>query len=74
MRSGSTGGPGNIEQERYYLARRSAQTAIYKITDAIARLIAPILSFTADEVWKSFPAHATASTSPYSPNRRTSHR
>ncbi|HMF63429.1 MAG TPA: class I tRNA ligase family protein, partial [Edaphobacter sp.] len=36
-------------------ARRSAQTAIYKITDALARLVAPILSFTADEVWQSLP-------------------
>ena len=38
-----------------YLARRSAQTAIYKITDALARLTAPILSFTADEVYQSLP-------------------
>jgi isoleucyl-tRNA synthetase len=36
-------------------ARRSAQTVIYKITDALARLTAPILSFTADEVWQSLP-------------------
>jgi isoleucyl-tRNA synthetase len=35
--------------------RRSAQTVIYRITDAIARLTAPILSFTADEVWQSLP-------------------
>jgi isoleucyl-tRNA synthetase len=47
--------PGNAEQERLYLARRSAQTAIYKITDALARLTAPILSFTADEVYQSLP-------------------
>ena len=47
--------PGNAEQESLYLARRSAQTAIYKITDALARLTAPILSFTADEVWQSLP-------------------
>jgi len=46
---------GNAEQERLYLARRSAQTAIYKITDALARLTAPILSFTADEVYQSLP-------------------
>jgi isoleucyl-tRNA synthetase len=46
---------GRAEQERLYLARRSAQTAIYKITDALARLTAPILSFTADEVWQSLP-------------------
>jgi isoleucyl-tRNA synthetase len=47
--------PGNAEQQSLYLARRSAQTAIYKITDALARLTAPILSFTADEVYQSLP-------------------
>jgi isoleucyl-tRNA synthetase len=46
---------GHAEQERLYIARRSAQTAIYKITDALARLTAPILSFTADEVYQSLP-------------------
>src|SRR5699024_9170979 len=33
------------------VARRSAQTAMYRILSAIARLVAPILSFTADEIW-----------------------
>jgi isoleucyl-tRNA synthetase len=47
--------PGREYQRELYLARRSAQTAIYKITDALARLTAPILSFTADEVWQSLP-------------------
>ncbi len=46
---------GNKYQRELYLARRSAQTAIYKITDALARLTAPILSFTADEVYQSLP-------------------
>jgi isoleucyl-tRNA synthetase len=46
---------GNDYQRDLYIARRSAQTAIYKITDALARLTAPILSFTADEVWQSIP-------------------
>jgi isoleucyl-tRNA synthetase len=46
---------GPSEQQALYLARRSAQTAIYKITDALARLTAPILSFTADEVYQSLP-------------------
>lgn len=32
-------------------ARRSAQNALYHITHALARLIAPILSFTGEEVW-----------------------
>jgi isoleucyl-tRNA synthetase len=52
--------PGHAEQERLHIARRSAQTAIYKITDALARLTAPILSFTADEVYQSLP-HTTGS-------------
>jgi isoleucyl-tRNA synthetase len=47
--------PGRDYQRELYLARRSAQTALYKITDALARLTAPILSFTADEVWQSLP-------------------
>jgi isoleucyl-tRNA synthetase len=47
--------PGRAYQRDLYTARRSAQTAIYKITDALARLTAPILSFTADEVWHSLP-------------------
>ena len=33
-------------------ARRSAQNALYHITNSLARLIAPILSFTAEEVWE----------------------
>jgi isoleucyl-tRNA synthetase len=36
-------------------ARRSAQTALYRIVDALARLLAPILAFTADEVWEHIP-------------------
>jgi isoleucyl-tRNA synthetase len=32
--------------------RRSAQTALWRIAEALTRLIAPILSFTADEVWQ----------------------
>jgi isoleucyl-tRNA synthetase len=35
--------------------RLSAQTTLYKITDALVRLVAPILSFTADEVWGYLP-------------------
>ena len=37
-------------------ARRSAQTVLWKITEALVRLLAPILSFTADEVWDYLPA------------------
>jgi isoleucyl-tRNA synthetase len=36
--------------------RRSAQTVLWKITEALTRLLAPILSFTADEVWDYLPA------------------
>lgn len=37
------------------LARRSTQTAMYHITEILVRLIAPILSFTADELWQFIP-------------------
>jgi isoleucyl-tRNA synthetase len=36
-------------------ARRSAQTALHAITDALARLLAPLLVFTADEIWENIP-------------------
>ena len=35
--------------------RRSAQTAVYTMADGLARLVAPILVFTADEVWRHLP-------------------
>ena len=35
--------------------RRSAQTVLWKITEALVRLVAPIMSFTADEVWEHLP-------------------
>lgn len=35
--------------------RRSAQSAMYIILSAVARMIAPILSFTAEEIWKHMP-------------------
>ncbi len=38
------------------LARRSCQTAMYHILEAMTRWIAPILSFTADEIWSTLPA------------------
>ena len=37
------------------LARRSCQTALWHISEALVRWIAPILSFTADEVWGYLP-------------------
>jgi len=36
------------------LARRSAQTALWRITHAMLRWMAPFLSFTAEEAWKTF--------------------
>ncbi len=43
------------------LARRSAQSAMYRILDALTRLIAPVLSFTADEIWGYLPGEREAS-------------
>jgi isoleucyl-tRNA synthetase len=37
------------------LERRSAQTVLWKITEVLVRLVAPILSFTSDEVWEYLP-------------------
>jgi isoleucyl-tRNA synthetase len=36
-------------------ARRSAQTVLWKVTETLVRLVAPIMSFTADEVWEYLP-------------------
>jgi len=38
------------------LPRRSAQTALYHVAEAMARWIAPVLSFTAEEIWSALPA------------------
>jgi isoleucyl-tRNA synthetase len=51
----------DVLKDRLYTAptdsaeRRSAQTAMYRILDVITRLIAPVLSFTADEIWRELP-------------------
>ncbi|HYY55679.1 MAG TPA: isoleucine--tRNA ligase, partial [Pyrinomonadaceae bacterium] len=37
------------------LARRSAQTALYRVADNLARALATILVFTADEIWENLP-------------------
>ncbi|AGH80354.1 isoleucyl-tRNA synthetase [Psychromonas sp. CNPT3] len=37
------------------IARRSCQTAMYHLIEAMVRWIAPILSFTADEIWGRMP-------------------
>ena len=37
------------------VSRRSGQTVMYLVLDSLVRLIAPVLSFTADEVWANMP-------------------
>jgi isoleucyl-tRNA synthetase len=52
---------GDISKDRLYTfaprsaERRSAQTAMYLMADGLTRLAAPILSFTADELWRFLP-------------------
>jgi len=41
--------------------RRSAQTALFHIAEALVRWIAPILSFTADEIWQYLPGERAES-------------
>ncbi len=43
------------------LARRSAQTALFHICEAFTRWLAPILSFTADEIWGFIPGQRSDS-------------
>ena len=43
------------------LARRSAQSAMYHILAALVRWLAPILSFTAEEIWRQMPGERCAS-------------
>ncbi|WP_454005711.1 isoleucine--tRNA ligase [Alcaligenes sp. Marseille-Q7550] len=43
------------------LPRRSAQTALYHLTQALLKLMAPILSFTAEEAWKDLHQGQVAS-------------
>ena len=42
-------------------ARRSCQTALFHISEALVRWIAPILSFTADELWQYLPGERNES-------------
>lgn len=42
-------------EDKNGVLRRSAQTAMYEILDALVRMIAPILCFTADEIWQAMP-------------------
>ena len=43
------------------LPRRSAQTALYYIAECLVRWIAPILSFTAEEIWQNLPGERSQS-------------
>ena len=55
----------DITKDRVYAegadskARRAAQTAMYYIVNAMTRLMAPLLSFTAEEIWQAMPHAAT---------------
>ena len=57
----------DIIKDRLYTAaprsptRRSAQTALYKIADALCRLLSPILVFTSDEAWENLPKQTVES-------------
>lgn len=42
-------------EDKTGMLRRSAQTVMYEILDALVRMIAPILCFTADEIWQAMP-------------------
>ncbi len=43
------------------LARRSAQTALFHIVEALVRWLAPILSFTAEDIWQQIPGERSQS-------------
>jgi isoleucyl-tRNA synthetase len=51
----------DVLKDRLYISapksskRRSAQTAIWRIGEALVRLLAPVMSFTCDEVWQYLP-------------------
>jgi len=56
-------------------ARRSAQTVMYTILDSLVRMMAPVLSFTAEEVWAAMPGSRESSVhlalfAPLDPSRK----
>jgi isoleucyl-tRNA synthetase len=59
----------DIVKDRLYtfaprnLARRSGQSALFRIADALARMLATLLVFTADEIWESLPDDGSRSAS-----------
>ncbi len=52
----------DISKDRLYVShpkaiqRRSAQTAMFRILNQLVRLVAPVFSFTSEEVWRDMPA------------------
>ena len=44
------------------VTRRAAQTTIYRVLDTITRLVAPILAFTSEEIWKFMPHDSSCNT------------
>ena len=58
----------DITKDRVYVegksskARRSAQTAMYIVLSAFTRMISPLISFTADEIWDNMPHLSTDDT------------
>ncbi len=57
----------DVSKDRLYTlgpksaARRAAQTAMYMMADGLARLIAPVLPVTADELWRHLPGERETS-------------
>jgi len=57
----------DITKDRLYTmptdsrGRRSAQSAMYRIAEALVRWLAPILSFTAEEIWQALPGQRSES-------------
>jgi len=53
----------DVLKDRLYIlapddsARRSAQTVLHRVLESLVLLMAPILSFTAEEIWQVMPAH-----------------
>lgn len=43
------------------IPRRSAQTAVYHLAEALVRILAPIISFTAEEIWSFLPGKRSES-------------
>ena len=62
----------DIIKDRLYVshaedgARRAAQTVLHHILDGLVRLLAPVLSFTAEEAWSYLPAATTGDPRPAS--------